>query len=309
MKLSSTLSCLIIGLIPIISSATIVLPAENNGWIPTGKGWSVKSNNPPATVKDKSIPQNGINYHGGPVMGTTSSTIPNAYYIWYGNWTGNSAKNILTNLMLGMGVSRYYNINSTYQDASGRSVQRQVNFPHYGVNDNYSQGTALTDNSVELIVRNAISTNQLPLDSNGIYFVLTSKDVQETSGFCTAYCGWHTYTTINNTAVKYSFVGDSSTQCPSGCGARTPSPNDNAGADGMASVIAHELEETVTDPNLDAWWDDVSGGENADKCAWNFGATQTAPNGSQYNVTISKMHYLIQQNWLNANGGLCAIAL
>ena len=32
-------------------------------------------------------------------------------------------------------------------------------------------------------------------------------------------------------------------------------PNGNAGADGMASIIAHELEEAVTDANLNAWYD------------------------------------------------------
>jgi hypothetical protein len=29
----------------------------------------------------------------------------------------------------------------------------------------------------------------------------------------------------------------------------------NAGVDGMVSVISHELEETNTDPNLNAWYD------------------------------------------------------
>ena len=42
---------------------------------------------------------NGINYHGGPVMlGTV-----NAYYIWYGNWSGNSAPTILTDFIQNLG--------------------------------------------------------------------------------------------------------------------------------------------------------------------------------------------------------------
>ena len=40
----------------------------------------------------------------------------------------------------------------------------------------------------------------------------------------------------------------------------------------MASIIAHELEEAVTDPDLNAWYD-TRGYENADKCAWTFGTT------------------------------------
>ena len=38
----------------------------------------------------------------------------------------------------------------------------------------------------------------------------------------------------------------------------------------MASIIAHELEEAATDPDLNAWYD-RRGDENADKCAWTFG--------------------------------------
>jgi len=40
------------------------------------------------TARTKSGSANGINYHGGPVMlGTV-----NVYYIWYGDWSGNSVR-------------------------------------------------------------------------------------------------------------------------------------------------------------------------------------------------------------------------
>jgi hypothetical protein len=73
----------------------------------------------------------------------------------------------------------------------------------------------------------------------------------------------------------------------------------------MASIIAHELEEAVTDPDLNAWYD-RRGSENADKCAWTFGTTSTAANGSKYNMTLGSRNYLIQRNWVNAAGGYCA---
>jgi len=75
----------------------------------------------------------------------------------------------------------------------------------------------------------------------------------------------------------------------------------------MASIIAHELEESVTDPDLNAWYD-RRGYENADKCAWTFGTESTAANGSKYNVTLGGLQYLIQQNWVNAAGGYCAMS-
>lgn len=244
---------------------------------------------------------NGIYYHGGPVMTTTK----NVYYIWYGNWSGNTATTILTHLAQSIGGSPYFNINTTYTNSAGMSVSNSVAYKS-STTDNYSLGKSLSDANIQTIVSNAITSGKLPLDSNGVYFVLTSSDVNETSGFCTQYCGWHTYATVNLTNVKYAFVGNPD-RCPSACEAQSTSPNGNAGADGMASVISHELEEAATDPNLNAWYD-RQGAENADKCAWTFGATQKASNGSAYNITLGGTNYLIQRNWVNHSGGYCAMS-
>jgi hypothetical protein len=245
--------------------------------------------------------KNGISYHGGPlILGTT-----NVYYIWYGNWSGNSATTILANLAHSIGGSPYFNINTTYDNGSNTFVSNSVNCAA-STTDNYSQGTTLSDAAVQAVVTSAITSGRLPKDTNGVYFVLTSADVAESSGFCTQYCGWHTHGTISGSDIKYSFVGNGD-RCPSACQAQSTSPNNNAGADGMASVIAHELEEAVTDPDLNAWFDS-RGQENADKCAWTFGATYTAPNGSKATMVLGGMNYLIQQNWVNNSGGFCALS-
>ncbi|MGZ3439360.1 MAG: hypothetical protein ACXVDD_07580, partial [Polyangia bacterium] len=243
---------------------------------------------------------NGIFYHNGPVMlGTV-----NIYYIWYGNWSGNTATSILTDFGSNIGGSGYENINSTYYDGSGKHVSGLVNYAG-STTDSYSQGTSLTDAQIQTVVSTAIA-NGLPKDTNAIYFVLTSADVTASSGFCTQYCGWHTHGTIAGSDIKYSFVGNPD-RCPSSCEEQTTGPNGNAGADGMASIVAHEMEEAISDPDLNAWYD-RRGAENADKCAWTFGTTSTAANGSLYNITLKSGHqYLIQRNWVNASGGLCAM--
>lgn len=41
----------------------------------------------------------------------------------------------------------------------------------------------------------------------------------------------------------------------------------NLQADGLVSILAHELIETVTDPDGDAWYD-AKGQENADKVSF-----------------------------------------
>jgi hypothetical protein len=242
----------------------------------------------------------GINYHGGPVILNTT----HIYYIWYGNWSGNTATTILTDLAQNIGGSPYFNINTTYYNGSNVHVSNSVTYGG-STNDSYSHGTSLSDSAVQAVVSSAISSNRLPKDTNAVYFVLTSADVTESSGFCTQYCGWHTHGTISGSDIKYSFVGNPD-RCINACAAQSVGPNGNAGADGMASIIAHELEEAVTDPDLNAWYDN-RGQENADKCAWTFGTTTTLPSGAKYNVTLGSRNYLIQRNWVNASGGFCAM--
>jgi hypothetical protein len=237
--------------------------------------------------------------HGGPVL-----TTPVAYLIWYGNWNQSNASDtaagqaLVRNFLNGVSGSPYFAINTTYNGPSG-----SVTFGGE-TTDTGSLGTRLSDNNIKTIVSNAITSHKLVLDPNGVYFVLTSSNIAKT-GFCSQYCGWHTYATIQGTAVKYAFVGNAN-RCLSSCAAQTVGPNGNAGVDGMISVIAHELEESTTDPLLNAWYDS-SGNENADKCAWTFGQNLTLlPTGAYYNMTLNGQNYLIQRN-LSATDNKCYI--
>jgi hypothetical protein len=268
---------------------------------PTGKGWGQQD--PAANGKKHGGGggQFGIAYHGGPIITGTSAI----YYIYYGTWSA-SQKTILSDFASTIGGSPYFNINTTYWANNNAVVSNSVRFGGTAT-DNYSQGTSLSDGSIFSIVQTAIQSGGLPNDVQGVYFVLTSPDVAEVTGFCSSYCGWHTNGTITGKDVKYAFVGNSD-RCPSACEEQTSSsPNGDTGVDGMISVIAHELEESVTDPDLNAWYD-VVGRENADKCAWTFGNTYTAPNGSLANMHLGSRDYLIQQNWANAANGGCVLS-
>ena len=83
-----------------------------------------------------------------------------------------------------------------------------------------SYKASLTDSDVQAVVANALTSNALQTDPKGVYFVLTSADVNESSGFCTQYCGWHTHANINGADIKYAFVGNPD-RCPSSCSAQT----------------------------------------------------------------------------------------
>jgi hypothetical protein len=80
----------------------------------------------------------------------------------------------------------------------------------------------------------------------------------------------------------------------------------------MVSVVAHELEEATTDPDLNAWYDSA-GAENADKCAWTFGQNQSLSGRAYYNMTLPKpgggtRNFLIQRN-LSAADNKCYVGL
>ncbi len=115
---------------------------------------------------------NGISYHGGPLILNTT----NVYYIWYGDWSNNSAVSILTNLAGSIGGSPYFNINTTYYNGGGTHVTNAVSYAG-SATDNYSLGTTLTDSGVRTVVSNAIAGGAVPKDTNAAYFVLTSADV------------------------------------------------------------------------------------------------------------------------------------
>lgn len=255
-----------------------------------------------------------ISNHGGVIMPTVSKIV----IIWYGNWaqTGTAAKpatdtpagqQIIRDALYGMAAaptgafSNYSGITTgagtTAGASSGLGLYTQANgsfasklssttLVEYTQAASSTYGnTTLTDKSVLALV--TAKAKAAP-DANAIYLVLSSSNIGESSGFLTRYCGWHTYNATNfgGTAVKYAFVGNPAKSLAA-CAVQTASsPNGNPAVDAMVSVIAHELEETVTDPQLNAWYD-ATGQENGDMCAWTFGGAQMPlSNGSYYNVTL-----------------------
>lgn len=281
--------------------------------IPTGKGWATADNMPNhASSSTSSITpaSNGINYHGGKVI----SGNVNVYFIWYGNWTnGPSASDSQLTVSLldalyagvgGMGSSGYALIDSTYSDRNHRA-SNSFSLTQ-STADEYSQGKKLSDLAVRNIVFSAIQSRRLPRDGNGIYFVLTSSDVDETSGFCNQYCGWHDHAALLGSDIKFAFVGNPD-RCSAACEEQTIGPNGDSGADGMASTMAHETVEAITDPDLNAWYDS-SGAESADKCAWTYGPVHGTIGYGAYNQTFGTHNWLIQMTWENNRGGGCVQA-
>jgi Phosphate-induced protein 1 conserved region len=273
-----------------------------------------------APTGDAVVTGNGINYHNGPVL--KSNPVP-IYIIWYGNWSGTGSNTAATvslveHFISTLGNTPYEKIATTYGDTTG-NVSGNVSFAGATF---VNSTTNLSDSRLKTTVSNAITSGALPNNPNGVYLVLTSSNINETSGFCTQYCGFHTHATISGSDIKYAFVGNPD-RCPSGCEIQTTGPNSPAtgvgGADGMIDVIAHEHFESITDPDLNAWFDS-SGEEDSDKCNFNFGTTSTCTASSacsasgkaasaKFNVSFGGNDWMIQQQWENAAGGKCVLHL
>lgn len=81
-------------------------------------------------------------------------------------------------------------------------------------------------------------------------------------------------------------------------------------AAGMLSCLAHEITETASDPVINAWYN-LYGYENADICAWQFGAKRLKRNaqGKVFNVRdVNGRDYFLQINF-NPNSGTCIIGV
>jgi len=228
----------------------------------------------------------GIQFHGGKVMNNANGV--NVYIVWYGNWGTDTAKTIIPTFIRNLSNSPRFNLNNTYSDVNGVALTGKINLMGEYSYPTTTLGTSLSDANVATLANGSLGQGTIPavLDPNGIYLVLTAAGISETSGFLSAYCGWHDSTNMNNPNpvpesqnMKYSFVGNAGTN--SGCVAQTTSsPNNNPGADGMLSVITHELEEAITDPDGTGWWDNATGMENSDKCAWTWGTRTTSVTNS-----------------------------
>ncbi|MDB6057976.1 MAG: hypothetical protein JWO95_1820 [Verrucomicrobiales bacterium] len=228
-------------------------------------------------------PISPLYYHKGPLIST-----PTVYLIWYGNWQQTNridnadGQQIVRDFLNAIGGSPYFAINSSLSTGSN-VITGNVAFGGE-TTDTGSQGKILTDLKVGRVVTNAIVSGALPSDPSGVYFVLTSSDIVEASGFCTRFCGFHSHGVLSGTNIKYAFVGNPG-RCLRGCAPQVLSPNGNAAVDGMVSIIAHELSEATTDPDGRTGWYDLRHSENADKCAWTYGRHQyRAANGAWANM-------------------------
>ncbi len=258
---------------------------------------------------------NGISYHGGPVLLNATNVVA----VYWGTGSaiynggpapgtsgpGSSDGSLVGYFLSHLGGSDYFNINTTYTNGIS-AIQNVVNYTGYWAYNNAPPST-VSDAQMLAMLQVGFNGSNPPLayDPNTLYIIMTPGKTNLGGGFGTQYCAYHTHGTvkINNVSKTVLYAAMPYTAAyPSACTGGS-APNGDVGADAEVNVLAHEIEETTTDEMGNAWFD-TRGYENADKCAWNFGTTQGSGT-SKWNITVGGTNFLVQQNWINANGGGC----
>jgi len=276
-----------------------------------------KVNSQAAARALNSVASNPITFHsGGPIGLYTGPTqiIP----VWVGGWTDankefwNTRLSALVAGLKGLDISvtdQVFNTNTLYfttKSATTTKLSWSTSLPSATVPATLQRASGgiipVSDANVATYINTALASGKVAAPLAGtrpLYVYIGAADTRLSSGFGTAYCGWHTYGTLGARNIPYIAIQDFGSKYYSACSAQTISPNGNVALDAMASVLVHEIDEAITDADLRTWYDG-KGAENADKCAWTF--TPIAMAGlAKYNFTTGGYNFLIQRNWLANN--------
>jgi hypothetical protein len=263
----------------------------------------------------------GISFHGGPLL-TSQTKVAAVYWsstvIYNGGPTpgttgaGSSDGSLVGYFLSHIGGSPYFNINTTYYNASGTHVANIVNYTQFYANNTSvpASGANVSDASMLSMLQSAFNNGKLTYDAGTLYAIFTKGTVNLGGGFGTQYCAYHSWGTVTvggvARTVLYAAMPDDDAKA-SACTSGLAAANGDAHADAEVSTLVHEIEETTTDENGNAWYDST-GYENADKCAWTYGTTYTTSFGGKANVHLGTKDYLIQRNWVNSGTGGCFLS-
>lgn len=252
-------------------------------------------------------------YHGGPVQ--HASTAYAIYWVPPGYSISSDYKSVTDQYFADVAAdsgksSNVYYSDTQYSDGAGKipyqvafggSIVDTAAFPASGCSDTVSQTTAcLSDAQIQAEVQRVASAQGWGNGSGKEFFMFTAKNVGSCSdsSHCafSYYCAYHSWVGSGSSETLYANMPYADT-VPADCDAgQHPNGSD---ADATLNVTSHEHNETITDPNGNAWFD-RAGYENGDKCAWYFGSQIGSTSYGQYNQLINGHPYELQEEYSNA---------
>jgi len=233
-------------LIGTLSSMAVVAQSGPNGLHnPAGIMWMRGAAPPGATSIGPftAISINNVPYNGGAVF-----PHPNVYAFWWGNSSDFPSDTR-------DGIDDFFHIvnGTAYIDLLNQYLFGQSPYVRFAGNvfDRSAPPTQDAPTSeVVLEVYNVLLASGLRPDPTAIYAVYTSDFPNENY-----YCAWHDVGTApDGTLIHVMFVPNSQNQPL--CWVQPPELSCNTHSNGLQAAMnstAHELFETITDPNTNAW--------------------------------------------------------
>jgi serine protease len=159
-----------------------------------------------------------------------------------------------------------------------------------------------SDLAAEAVAAAAHFGNTTASSNATVQYVIATATGNNSSGFGTQYCAYHSSTSSTYGRVAYTNLPYITDAGPS-CGANFNGLGPNAG---ITIVEGHELAETISDQFPNGGWLDGGGAENGDKCAW-----ISSGQGASANISLSTGTFAVQSLWSNAfnnNSGGCVLS-
>jgi hypothetical protein len=153
----------------------------------------------------------------------------------------------------------------------------------------FPPGNNLTDKDIMESIERAILFNGWNTGINSSFFLMLGQGPQVGA------CAYHSAFQFNGDSVIYGVMPYFTIKDAGGCG--TPfgiSPNNNFDADSTIGNLTHEQMEMVTDPLLNAWYDNRYGVEVGDVCIYSYGVPFASKGG---NLVANRHQYIIQEEW------------
>ena len=226
---------------------------------------------------------NNLIYHGGPIL--PSATIKAIF--WGSSWSTYTGDKIT-------GMDKWYSYVGTFSGGAGSAYEATVNEYTDSTGQRVSTATTYQGNVVDgTSLPKHLSTSAVlaevckvvgnSVKTNAYYPVYVDRKRGGAN-----YCAYHSWGSCNGTPVEFGFFfnldGDA------GCDPGSTVSGESQGLAALANVSGHELSETRSDPNGNAWYSS-NGSENGDQCAWTF--------GGPYVTFLDGTHWKIQGNWSN----------
>jgi hypothetical protein len=263
--------------------------------------------------RDGASSPNDLTYHGGPVMRVIKNYA--IYWIPSGYSVSANYKTLIdryfTDVAAASGANtNVYSVETQYYDNTGPiaysstfggSVTDTNPFPANAYGSCGGPSKCLSDGQLQTEINNQITAHSWVKSLTTEFFIFTPKNVGSCDGpgSCSysVFCAYHGYGAANLIYANQPYAA------VSGCNTDHPNGDD---ADATINVASHENREAINDEHLNAWYNDNTGEEGSDQCAWNFGTPLGGGSGTHYNQIINGNHYWLQQEWSN-DGSTCLL--